>query len=95
MQGTDLSVQVMGQIKLRLLLLCRPLWVAILCMGGHQTWQCIQINLLVLCMHAVALGVQVISGLEPWVNMVRNCRTLFCMAGNFLWVATQLGYTLG
>ena len=66
MQGTDLSVQVMGQIKPSLLLLCRPLWVAILCMGGHQTWQCIQINLLVLCMHAVALGKGVMSYSEPW-----------------------------
>ena len=84
MQGTDLSVQVMGQIKPSLLLLCRPLWVAILCMGGHQTWQRVQINLLVLHVHAVALGVQVISVFEPRVNMVRNCRTLFCMAGNFL-----------
>ena len=45
MQGTDLSVQVMGQIKPSLLLLCRPLWVVILCMGGHQTWQRVQINL--------------------------------------------------
>ena len=37
-QGTDLSVQVMGRIKLSLLLSCRPPQVTILCVGGHQTW---------------------------------------------------------
>ena len=35
-QGTDLSVQVVGWIKLSLLLSCRPLQVAIYCVGGHQ-----------------------------------------------------------
>ena len=92
MQRTDLSVQVVGQIKPSLLLLCRPSQVVILCMGGHQTRQRIQINLLVLHVHAAALGVH---GLEPWVNMVGNCCTLFCVSGNFLQVVTQFGYTLG
>ena len=54
---------------------------------GHQR---IQINLLMLHVCAVVLGAQVISGLEPQVNMVRNCHTLFCVAGNFLQVATNL-----
>ena len=65
MQGMDLSVQVVGQIKPSLLLSHRPLQVAILCVGGHQTQQCVWINLLVPHTHVVASGKGAISYLEP------------------------------
>ena len=65
MQGMDLSVQVMGWIKLSLPLLHRFLWVAILHVSGHQTWQHVWINLIVQHMCAVALVIRAISYLEP------------------------------
>ena len=94
-QGTDLSVQVVGQCKPSLPLLRRPLWVVILCMGGHQTWQCRRINLLVLRACVVASGARVIGDLEPQVNVVGNCHTLFRVVCDFLWVAAQVVHTSG
>ena len=92
-QGTDLSEQFMGQIKPSLLLSHRPPWVTILCVGGHRTQQHVWINLLEPCTCAVVLGIRVVGYSELRVNTVRSCCTLFCMVGNFLWVAAQLGYT--
>ena len=76
MQGTDLSVQVVRWSKPSLSLLRRPLWVAILCEGGHQTQQCCRINLLVPRACAAASGARAIGDLEPRVNAVGNCCTL-------------------
>ena len=95
MQGTDLSVQVMGQIKPGLLLSRRPPWITILCVGAHQTRQRIWINLLKPCMCVAALGIRAVGYLDPQVNTVGNCHALFHVVCNFLWVATQVGYTLG
>ena len=94
-QGTDLSEQVVGRIKLSLPLSCRPLWVVILGRGGHQTRRCCWINLLVPCACAAVSGARAIGDLEPQVNMVGNCRALFCTVCIFLWVAAQVGYTSG
>ena len=93
--GTDLDEQVMGWIKLSLLLSHRPLWVAILCVGGHQTWQCCWINLLVLHTCVALLEAWAIGYSEPRVNTVGNYHALCCAACNFLQVATQVGYTSG
>ena len=76
MQGTDLSVQVVGWIKPSLPLLCRPPWVVILGKGGHQTWQYVQINLLVLHTCAAASEAQVIGDLEPWAIWSELLHTL-------------------
>ena len=95
MQGTDLSEQVVGQIKPSLSLSRRPPRVAILNMGGHQTRRCCRINLLVLRACAAASGVQASGDLEPRVNTVGNCCTLCRAMCNFLQVAAQVGHTSG
>ena len=95
MQGTDLSERVVGWIKPSLPLLRRPPRVAILGRGGYQTWQCCQINLLVLRTCAAASGARASGDLEPLVNTIRNCCTLRRAMCNFLWVAAQVGYTSG
>ena len=94
-QGTDLSVQVVGWIKPSLPLPRRPLRVAILGRGGHQTQRCCWITLLVPRVRAAASGAQAIGNLEPWVNAVGTCHALRHTACNLLWVAAQVGYTSG
>ena len=95
MQGTDLSVQVVGWSKPSLSLSRRPPRVAILCVGGHQTQRCCWITLLVPRACAAASGARAIGDLEPRVNAVGNCHALCHAACNFLRVAAQVGYTSG
>ena len=64
-QGTDLSVQVMGQIKLSLSLSHRPPRITILCKGGHQTRRYVWINLLVPRMCAAMSGMETIGYSQP------------------------------
>ena len=94
-QGTDLSVRFVGRSKPSLPLSRRPPWVAILCVGGHQTRRCCRINLLVPRACAAASGARALGDLEPRANVVGNCCALRRMACNFLQVAAQVGYTLG
>ena len=95
MQGTDLSVRVVGRSKPSLSLSRRPPRVAILGMGSHQIRRCCRINLLVPRACVAASVARAIGDLEPRVNVIGNCRALCCTACNFLWVAAQGGYTSG
>ena len=64
MQGTDLSVQVMRQIKPSLSLSCRPPQVAILLEGGHQTSD-VSRSIYKSHMHAVMSGIDMVGCSEP------------------------------
>ena len=56
--------------------------VLILWLSGHQIWIVVQINLLQLRRHAVALGVRIVGYSEPVLKAVRNSRALLHMVCN-------------
>ena len=68
---------------------CRPLWVVILWMDGHQTQMNVQINLLWPCVCVVALGVGTVSYTELVLKVVGNSCALLSVTCNVVWVAIR------
>ena len=81
-----------GADKLILLPMCRPPWVLILWLSGHQTQMVVWIDLLQPCMRAVVSEVGTVGYSELAMKGLKNSHALLCMMCNVVRVTAQFGY---